>query len=228
MNSALMNSRMHGESSLFTRAVAASFLLHVAVLWWVQTRPTIGSEANTNPAYSTIEVALTPAAQPLPQRTAVQRENQPREVIDHPVRHLVEPTVTENPDAQVSSAPPAAAVADNTSEQGTTDVSEPAAPGGSAADANARDRYLSSVLAHIESHKFYPQTARRRGLQGNVHVCFTLDATGMVTDLHVTGDNSLFVESAKAAVLNAIPLPKAPSFDGFPLTVRYQMVFKLQ
>jgi protein TonB len=138
----------------------------------------------------------------------------------------------------VRKAPDAEAVTDAHGADVTASVRESRASAASASetttapvgsvDTTIRDRYLASVLSKIESHKFYPSPAQRRGLQGRVDVRFTLDAHGGISELDVTGGNSMFVVAARDAINNALPLPAAPSADGFPLAVHYQMIFRLQ
>lgn len=227
MNDQILMRGMHGEHRLFNTAVTVSLLLHAAVIWWAQAPSTLGNEESTAPAFSSIEVALVPR-QTMPERREQRQESRAREVTRTPVRQASVPVAPDSSEAQPTSAPESTVPTDNFDEAPLSGANESAAQSGGAVNAGVRDRYLASVLAHIESHKFYPPAARRRGLQGSVEVCFTLDALGMITDLHITGSNSLFVEAAKTAVRNAIPLPAAPSIDGFPLSVRYKMLFKLQ
>lgn len=227
MSEQLVMSGMGGENRPITTAVIVSLLLHIAVLWFGQDLSKTGSEKGSLPVYHTIEVALEPA-RPLPERAVVPRQPRPLETARRPHRQAPEPVMTQSRNEQATSIPERDAVADNSGDAGTADAVESAAPSGGAVDAGVRDRYLAAVLAHIESHKFYPLPARRRGLQGSVDVRFTLDARGMISNLDVTGSNSLFVEAARAAVHKALPLPAAPSLEGFPLDVSYQMLFKLQ
>ena len=41
------------------------------------------------------------------------------------------------------------------------------------AQENERESYLARLLAHIDRHKFYPRSARRRGMQGEIQVAST-------------------------------------------------------
>lgn len=230
MSEQLIISGMGGENRQITTAVIVSLLLHIAVLWFGQDMSATGDEMGRTPVYHTIEVALEPARplRPLQERAVVQRQPRPLETARTPHRQAPEPAMTQPRNEQAASVPEADAATDSPGDAATAEAIEPAAQNGGAVDVGVRDRYLAAVLAHIESHKFYPLPARRRGLQGAVDVRFTLDARGMISNLDVTGSNSLFVEAARAAVRKALPLPAAPSLDGFPLDVSYQMIFKLQ
>lgn len=227
MSEQLVMSGLGGENRQITTAVIVSLLLHIAVLWFGQDMSATGSEKGRPPVYHSIEVALEPA-RPLQERAVVPRLPRPHETARRPHRQAPEPAMTQPGNEQATPVPEAGAATDSPGDAGTAEALEPVAQSGGAVDAGVRERYLAAVLAHIESHKFYPLPARRRGLQGLVDVRFTLDARGMISNLDVTGSNSLFVEAARAAVRKALPLPAAPSIDGFPLDVRYQMIFKLQ
>lgn len=213
-----------GEHRMFTAALAASLLVHVIVLWSVQDLSTMGDEKSLTPAYNAIEIRLAPA-RTSPERTEVQRQSRTQSVVKKPVYQMPEAALTESPVETMTSAPEAAAAAD---QESAAEASESAPQSGGAVGAGIREHYLATVLAQIEAHKFYPLPARRRGLQGRVEVRFMLDARGAISDLDVTGSHSLLVEAARAAVRNAIPLPAAPSMEGFPLAVSYQMIFRLQ
>jgi protein TonB len=227
MSEQLVTSGMGGENRQITTALIVSLLLHIAVVWFGQDLSVTGSEKGVAPVYHTIEVALEPA-RPLQERAVVQRQPRPLEAARTPHRQAPEAAMTQLRNEQAASVPEAGAATDSQRDEGTAEAIEPVAHSGGALDVGIRERYLAAVLAHIESHKFYPLPARRRGLQGQVDVRFILDARGTISDLDVTGSNSLFVEAARTAVRSAIPLPAAPSMDGFPLAVRYQMIFKLQ
>lgn len=223
-----MMSDIRGGNRLFIGAVSVSLLLHLGVLWWGQNLSPSRNLRSAAPAYSPIEVALEPA-RAMPERTAMPLENRPKQRVTTPVRPLPEVVATEPANEQ------AAVVSDVASSEETTapsknsaESSESSLQPSAVVDTALRERYLATVLAHIESHKYYPLPARRRGIEGGVEVRFTLDAQGRITDLAVSGGNSLFVEAARAAVQSALPLPASPAMDGFPLSVHFQMIFKLK
>lgn len=61
-------------------------------------------------------------------------------------------------------------------------VGEPSVPAAS----SVKDRYLSALVKRIHEKKYYPRRARRRREEGTVLVAFVIDASGRLTDLHVT------------------------------------------
>jgi len=238
-------SGMSRENRLFTTTVTVSLLVHIVALWFSQEFVITGSEKSFTPTLTTFDVAIQPV-----------KASQVRTVGDVQNKHGVEEKVSadyqsvpaaklndvQNKGAPLTTVAEAIAAEAEDSEPPVAASASVDEPGGAVAaestgsasqhgvvvDTSIRDRYLASVLAQIETHKFYPMPARRRGLQGRVNVRFTLDVRGGISGLDVTGSDSLFVVAARAAINSALPLPAAPSADGFPLAVHYQMIFNLQ
>ena len=82
-------------------------------------------------------------------------------------------------------------------------------------------------LRHIEQHKFYPQAARKRGLEGAVQVSFRLLGEDRIEDLTVTGGHKLLRKSAEKAVRSALPLPEINGRLSLPQRVVFQINFEL-
>jgi periplasmic protein TonB len=89
------------------------------------------------------------------------------------------------------------------------------------------ERYLSNVMAHIEQHKWYPKAARRRGIEGEVHVRFTLHPDGSARELTVENGSSVLLIAARKAVEKAMPMPKPPENIHCPLECEFRMRFSL-
>jgi len=94
--------------------------------------------------------------------------------------------------------------------------------------ARERLKYMAKVMAHIERHKYYPPTARRRGIQGNVHIRFLLLADGSTQQLMVEGVSSVLQKAAKKAVIKAIPMPKPPTGIHCPMHCEFAMRYALK
>jgi protein TonB len=92
----------------------------------------------------------------------------------------------------------------------------------------ARQEYLRRLMAHIESHKHYPRAARRRGIQGDVAVAFTLHPGGRVDALKTDGAHRVLRAAAGDAVEAAQPLPKPPESLALPWEVSFTMRFTLR
>lgn len=91
----------------------------------------------------------------------------------------------------------------------------------------AKRSYLGQVLAHIESHKFYPRAARRRGLQGVIQVSFVLHKNGRITNLMLEDGHEVLRMAVAEAMQAALPLPLPPRDVPCPLRVNFSMEFKL-
>lgn len=89
------------------------------------------------------------------------------------------------------------------------------------------ERYLTEVMAHIERHKWYPKVARRRRIEGTVHVRFMLHANGMIAHLQVVDGPEVLQTAARKAVEKAIPIPKPPEGMHCPLACKFHMRFAL-
>ena len=90
-----------------------------------------------------------------------------------------------------------------------------------------KQRYLSTLLAHIEKHKYYPRPAQKRGIQGHVNVSFSLSPSGNISSIDVNGGPAVFQRAARKAVNAALPLPKPPESIEEALPVEYRMAFLL-
>ena len=91
-----------------------------------------------------------------------------------------------------------------------------------------RENYLARLLAHIDSHKFYPRSARRRGVKGDVQVSFYLNRDGTIRDLQVTGGSKLLRQAARKAIQSALSLPQPPEKMGLQEPIRFGMVYRLE
>jgi protein TonB len=90
-----------------------------------------------------------------------------------------------------------------------------------------RESYLLRLLAHIDAYKFYPRSARRRGLEGEVQVAFHLHADGSISELQVRGGSKLLRQAAKRAVQQALTLPPPPASVRLQEQIRFAMVYRL-
>jgi protein TonB len=107
----------------------------------------------------------------------------------------------------------------------SNEIQQPAA---CAATSSAQESYLARLLAHIDSHKFYPRAARRRGQEGDVHVMFYLLQDGGIRALEISGDNRQLCEAAKRAVQAALPLPQPPASINLHEQVTLSTQFRLK
>lgn len=91
-----------------------------------------------------------------------------------------------------------------------------------------RQQYLAEILSRIEKAKFYPKVARRKGIQGKIHVRFTLTCAGAAENIEITQGHKLLKKGALNAVEKAQPLPTPPQGVDCPMPVQYAMAFELK
>lgn len=91
----------------------------------------------------------------------------------------------------------------------------------------AKQEYLRRLMAHIEAHKEYPRAARRRRIEGDVKVAFSLLEGGRITGLNTNGGHRLLGEAARQAVEEAVPMPAPPESMSLPWQIAFTMRFSL-
>ncbi len=108
----------------------------------------------------------------------------------------------------------------------TPTVTEQPEPG-QAAVSDTAISYLAQLLEHIDEHKFYPRSARRRGLEGRVEVSFRLLADGNIRDLRVSGGSRILRMAAEQALQRALPMPTPHSSMQLQQQVNFDMEYRL-
>lgn len=91
-----------------------------------------------------------------------------------------------------------------------------------------RQRYLADLMAHIEQYKWYPKSARRRRIEGMVHVDFTLFADGSTSEVNVKNASPVLLAAAREAVAKAVPMPPPPAVIDCPMKCEFRMSFNLK
>lgn len=89
--------------------------------------------------------------------------------------------------------------------------------------------FLASLRSTIQNNLRYPSAARRRGMEGEVTVQFTLLAGGNIGSISILSGESIFHNAAKAAVESAsgIVVPKNLT-DALPLEINLGLEFNLK
>lgn len=93
---------------------------------------------------------------------------------------------------------------------------------------NKKRAYMQELLAHIENFKFYPRSARSRGIEGDIQVLFELMADGSIRALKVAGGRSVLQRATQQAVQKAVPLPLPPLELSVPRKVEFTIQYRLQ
>ncbi|MDQ6974079.1 MAG: TonB family protein, partial [Mariprofundaceae bacterium] len=126
------------------------------------------------------------------------------------VKKLVPQTVKKKVKAKVikKSVDVPKAIASSRSATTSNDVVKLHMPAHTQASLKAlKQQYLSHVLLWIQSHKYYPYSARRRHIEGDVQVSFMVDKAGKISELHITGGASVLRASTRQAIEDSLPLP---------------------
>ncbi|UDF05034.1 energy transducer TonB [Asticcacaulis sp. AND118] len=111
----------------------------------------------------------------------------------------------------------------------TAQASTPAAPQAVAVGRPAGS-YAAQLRRHIESFKVYPRQARRRRIEGEVAVAFTMDRQGRVLSSRIQqSSGSAELDQAALDMLEAAqPLPRPPAdVRGDRLAMSYATTFSL-
>ncbi len=231
---------MAGDGWLRPAAVAVSLALHTFALWQFG-----GSASASHVMQPDRQVSVTrlnliaPTAKPNDVESVSDTEPLP-EAEQHPEKKPARPepvrqkTVAEKPLSPKTESRPKEQPKKNrktppkTQHQQAAQQTRPAPPAiDKGVMAEARQRYLAMLMAHIEAHKFYPSTARRRGIQGDVRISFLLLADGTTKQIRANGSSRILQTAAKTAVIKAVPMPQPPSVIHCPMHCEFAMRYAL-
>ena len=88
--------------------------------------------------------------------------------------------------------------------------------------------YFSLLQARIESRKYYPRSARKQGIEGNVDASFRLFKDGEVRDITTSGAHRLLNHAASQAIKKSLPFPAPPDSIDLPKTIHFSMHYDLK
>ncbi len=93
-----------------------------------------------------------------------------------------------------------------------------------------KEAFLRGVRGDIYAHKRYPSVAKRRHIQGTVHVTFTILDNGEISDIQTSGASRLLQKAARKSLLKSSPVSIPSKLSGqFPMrNVSINIDFKLQ
>jgi protein TonB len=90
-----------------------------------------------------------------------------------------------------------------------------------------RQLYLYKLMTHIESFKYYPRSARKRSLEGDVKVEFVLLDDGYYKQLKLDGEHAVLVKATRSAMESAVPLPTPSRASILPERLEFTMSYSL-
>ncbi|MDD5052175.1 MAG: TonB family protein [Sulfuricurvum sp.] len=95
--------------------------------------------------------------------------------------------------------------------------------------ASEKRHFLASLRSSIQNNLRYPPAARRRGMEGEVAVRFTLNDNGSISSINILNGENIFHNAVKAAISTAsgIDIPKNIA-DSFPMEINLILNFELK
>ena len=231
----IRRSMNHHERSSFIVAAVISITVHATAVVYIGHNDTpLSNQPQSTVSLMRISLApARPAAQepepetipepepptPPPLQKPVPKPEPVQEPLPEPIIEPV-PTSSEEPET-------AEPIEEQTATSSYTEapVNKPALD--QVALENERDSYLLRMLAHIDSHKYYPRNARRRGTEGEVQITFYLHEDGSISDLQVKGGSKVLRRAAKQAVQKALSLPAPPESMHLQEQIRFGIVYRL-
>ena len=95
---------------------------------------------------------------------------------------------------------------------------------------STRDEYMKILAAHIDKHKFYPRSARRRQIEGLVGVSFDLLKNGQILNLHTSSGHPALQKASMDSIRSALPMPSRPEIllALNTMKIEYSMQFQLK
>lgn len=220
-------------------AVILSLLLHAVLLARFDGVPV---STVSQPDQSIVQLSF-PESEPEPVKPpAVQPEREPEKPRlkskpdPKPVQKVVERLAVEKTVQKLAVEPAQEVVGEVIQQPVVVTLTEPAPLAQPIAEPQIDDgmiqreteRYIAKMMAHVEQYKRYPKAARRRGLEGNIIVRFTLFPDGTIDQLIVESGPSLLVSAARQAVERAMPMPIPPATIHCPLECQFRMAFQLK
>jgi len=90
-----------------------------------------------------------------------------------------------------------------------------------------RQHYLARIMQLIKAHKSYPYSARRRHMEDDVRISFTLDANGQPTHIQINGKHTRLQRASRQAIEAAQPFPPVPEALGSSTRIEFTMQYRL-
>ncbi len=224
------------EDRWFSLAISLSIILHLLAIFWLQknrteTATVAAPQQAIKVSLNILQSQLQKTHEPRVAAVAKPRKRKPAKPVAGKIVKKNRPELRpeskpeSRPDSKQESTPevmplmPAATTAPQLAAQ--------IQRGKSSQPSALRQHYLSNLLSHIESFKYYPQSARRRGLNGEVNVSFELLGTGRITDLVISGGPLLLQRASEQAVHQAVPMPTPPAEVPTPMQMSFVMQYQL-
>ena len=73
-----------------------------------------------------------------------------------------------------------------------------------------KEEYMRALAEHLNKHKFYPQSARRRNIEGNIRISFDLLQDGNILNLRILSGHKVLQRATSESIKSALPMPPRP------------------
>ena len=92
-----------------------------------------------------------------------------------------------------------------------------------------KNQYLKTIASHLDKHKYYPRSAQRRHIEGEVNVTFDLLQNGHILNLKVMSKHSALERATITSINSALPMPERPDniINLNIIPIEYTMKFSL-
>lgn len=91
-----------------------------------------------------------------------------------------------------------------------------------------RELFIANLIQRINSNKSYPNSARRRSIEGSVEVEFTVLADGNVKNIEIISGQNIFAESTIEAIKNSFPVKIDDGLFAFPKKFKVAITYILK
>jgi len=222
--------------------IALSLLLHGALLLQYQVLPALAAPEQAGPVtVSLLPPALDPPIAPpeeMKPEPPPPPPPKPKEEEPPPLLHTQAPTPALAPPPPPKGVEEVA-VEETIAKEVEEEVAQPQAdptppvtaaapPPRAVASPDERAAFLGRLIAHLEAHKFYPNTARRRGIEGVVRLGFWLQEGGGAVHVEADGGVGSLCAAAMEALERALPLPAPPEGFTLPMKIEVALEYRLR
>jgi protein TonB len=90
-----------------------------------------------------------------------------------------------------------------------------------------QESFFLKLRELINQNKSYPNSARRRGVQGNVEVKFSILENGNVDNIELVSGQSIFKNSAQEAIKKSFPIKVDKTLFSFPKEFKITLAYVL-
>jgi len=91
----------------------------------------------------------------------------------------------------------------------------------------AKKVFFAKLKEKINSNKFYPSNAKRRGIEGDVEIKFDILSNGILGNIEIISGNKIFYESAREAIELSLPIDIPNEIKGSTNNISLILEYKL-